>query len=215
MAVISCQSKKGRQCLHGKTWAFCVPCGGSQIVSACVLTTSVSTNGDALAALNAVVHKSAATKSFDPSVSTAVAGTNGPSDSSQICQHKRQKAKCKDCKGSHICEHNRQKDYCKECKGRQICVHSKHRAYCKDCMGSMICRHKREKLACKDCKAIRLSSLFPLSPHSTSSELSTGSYDESDLSIPSPTLSEGVEPDLALCPHGKPSSLTCIRCLCC
>ena len=55
---------------------------------------------------------------------------------SQICQHNKQRSKCKDCGGSEICQHDRQQSHCRDCNGSQICEHHKRQSYCKDCEGS-------------------------------------------------------------------------------
>ena len=70
---------------------------------------------------------------------------------SQICVHRRIRAKCKDCKGSAICEHGTTKYECRKCKGSQICEHDRVRSKCKDCGGSSFCQHGRLKRKCKDC----------------------------------------------------------------
>ena len=71
---------------------------------------------------------------------------------SGICIHNKQKASCKECKGSGICKHNKQKTTCKECKGSSICIHNKRKAICKECKGSGICIHDNYKQQCKECK---------------------------------------------------------------
>ena len=68
-----------------------------------------------------------------------------------MCEHNRQKSRCKDCGGSGICEHNRRKNTCKDCGGSQICEHNRETYRCKDCGGSGICEHNRQKNTCKDC----------------------------------------------------------------
>ncbi len=77
-------------------------------------------------------------------------GLNGRYES-QICEHEKCRAKCKDCIGSAICEHGRQRTTCKECGGSQICEHQKQRQQCKECGGSQICEHQRERARCKEC----------------------------------------------------------------
>jgi hypothetical protein len=72
-------------------------------------------------------------------------------DASYICEHKRTKSFCKDCKGSRICDHGKQKRTCKDCVGSGICKHGNILQYCKDCVGSGLCKHLRNKRLCKDC----------------------------------------------------------------
>ena len=38
-----------------------------------------------------------------------------------ICEHGRERSRCKQCGGSQICEHSRVRSRCKECGGSQIC----------------------------------------------------------------------------------------------
>ena len=73
-----------------------------------------------------------------------------------VCEHFRQRAYCKDCKGSQICKHSKRKSACKDCKGRAICEHSRQRTHCKDCKGSQICEHSRQKTHCRDCKGSQI-----------------------------------------------------------
>ena len=47
---------------------------------------------------------------------------------SSICQHGRQRSRCKECGGSSICEHSRVRSKCKECGGSSICNHSRVRS---------------------------------------------------------------------------------------
>ena len=72
---------------------------------------------------------------------------------SQICEHNNIRYVCRQCGGGKgICEHNRVKSQCKECGGSQICEHNKRKAECKECNGSQICEHKKQKNKCKVCK---------------------------------------------------------------
>ena len=68
-----------------------------------------------------------------------------------LCEHNRERSKCKDCGGSSICEHNRQRSNCKDCGGSSICEHNRRRSNCKDCGGGSICEHNRRRSRCKDC----------------------------------------------------------------
>ena len=68
-----------------------------------------------------------------------------------LCIHKKQKATCKECKGSQICIHNKIKFACKDCKGAQICIHNKHKGTCRECQGTAICIHDKQKSHCKEC----------------------------------------------------------------
>ena len=81
-----------------------------------------------------------------------------------ICEHGRERHRCKECGGGGICEHGRQRSQCKECGGvsnlrarssapqvqgvrwvRQICEHGRERSLCKECGGSGICKHGRHR----------------------------------------------------------------------
>ena len=73
---------------------------------------------------------------------------------SGICQHGRQRSRCKDCDGSGICEHRRLRHYCKQCGGSGICEHGRRKSDCKPCQGSSICEHGKQKRQCKECLSI-------------------------------------------------------------
>jgi len=60
----------------------------------------------------------------------------------KLCEHKRQRSKCKDCGGSSICEHQRQRSKCKDCGGGGPCEHNRVRSSCKDCLGGGTTRTK-------------------------------------------------------------------------
>ena len=64
-----------------------------------------------------------------------------------ICEHGRQRYKCKECGGSSICEHGRRRYSCKECGGSGICEHGRERYRCKECGGKGICEHGRRALS--------------------------------------------------------------------
>ena len=70
---------------------------------------------------------------------------------SSKCEHGKQRAHCKDCKGSAICEHGKQRAHCKDCKGSAICEHNRMRYRCKDCEGLGICEHGKRRDYCKEC----------------------------------------------------------------
>jgi hypothetical protein len=78
-----------------------------------------------------------------------------PTFISSICEHRRQKAGCKECNGSSICEHGRQNATCKECGGSSLCEHGKIKARCRECGGSAICVHDKDKYSCAQCKRIK------------------------------------------------------------
>ena len=42
-----------------------------------------------------------------------------------ICEHNRQRIKCKVCGGSGICHHNREKSTCNDCRRASICEHNR------------------------------------------------------------------------------------------
>ena len=54
-----------------------------------------------------------------------------------LCDHGKQRSRCKDCGGSSICEHNRIRTTCVECGGqpykRRQCMHMKRADKCSDC----------------------------------------------------------------------------------
>ena len=73
-----------------------------------------------------------------------------------ICEHGKERSRCKECGGSQICYHGKQRSKCKECGGSQICEHGKIRSQCKECGGSQICEHGKQKTYCKDCEGSSL-----------------------------------------------------------
>ncbi|XP_057310015.1 uncharacterized protein LOC130648013 [Hydractinia symbiolongicarpus] len=53
------------------------------------------------------------------------------------CPYGRRRSQCKECKeSSQIYQHEKRRADCKDCKGSQICEHVKQRACCKDCRKS-------------------------------------------------------------------------------
>jgi hypothetical protein len=70
---------------------------------------------------------------------------------SQICEHGRRKTDCIDCRGNAICEHNRIIYRCRDCKGGSYCKHDKRRSMCFECGGSYYCIHRRLKQNCVEC----------------------------------------------------------------
>ena len=71
------------------------------------------------------------------------------------CPHGKQRAFCKECKGSAICPHGKQRAFCRDCKGSAICEHNKQRASCKECKGSAIREHNKQRATCTDCTDFR------------------------------------------------------------
>ena len=71
-----------------------------------------------------------------------------------ICEHGRQRSRCKQCDGSGVCEHNRLRHYCKQCCGSGICSHGRRKSDCKQCHGSSICEHGRQKRQCRECLVV-------------------------------------------------------------
>ena len=57
---------------------------------------------------------------------------------------------------TQICEHNRQRHICKECHGVSICEHNKPRCMCKECKGNSICEHINVKRNCKICNNVKI-----------------------------------------------------------
>ena len=68
-----------------------------------------------------------------------------------ICEHGRQRSRCKDCGGSAFCEHGRIRRQCKDCGGSAFCEHGRIRRQCKECGGSAFCEHDRIRRQCKEC----------------------------------------------------------------
>ena len=71
-----------------------------------------------------------------------------------ICEHGRQRSRCKECDGSGVCEHRRLRHSCKQCGGSGICEHGRRKSDCKQCQGSSICEHGRQKRQCRECLAV-------------------------------------------------------------
>ena len=78
-------------------------------------------------------------------------GLNSKYEDYGVCQHNKNRAYCKECKGSAICPHNKQKAFCKDCNGSALCTHNIQKAYCKVCRGSAVCPHNKFKASCKQC----------------------------------------------------------------
>ena len=68
-----------------------------------------------------------------------------------VCEHKRLRSECKECGGTSICQHNRTRRMCKQCGGASICEHHRQRSKCHQCGGASICEHKRRRRLCKEC----------------------------------------------------------------
>ena len=88
-------------------------------------------------------------QSYQDAASASATSKRNKSDS--ICQHGRQRNKCKECGGGSICQHGRQRSVCKECGGGSICQHGRRRSRCKECGGASFCQHGRRRYACKEC----------------------------------------------------------------
>jgi hypothetical protein len=71
---------------------------------------------------------------------------------SALCQHGRQKSRCKECGGSSICEHSKLKQLCAQCDGSSLCSHLKRKWTCRECKGSSLCIHGRRRTKCPKCK---------------------------------------------------------------
>ena len=68
-----------------------------------------------------------------------------------ICEHGRQRCRCKQCGGGSICVHGRRRTVCKECGGSDFCAHGRRRSICIDCGGGSMCHHGRRRTVCKLC----------------------------------------------------------------
>ena len=56
------------------------------------------------------------------------------------------------CGGGSICEHGRQRNKCKECGGTSICQHGRQKSSCKECgYVPKKCEHGRRPRECKEC----------------------------------------------------------------
>lgn len=73
-----------------------------------------------------------------------------------ICGHNRVRSRCKLCGGSQICEHNTIRYQCKKCEGSQICEHNRVRSECKECGGGSICEHNKRRSMCKECRGSQI-----------------------------------------------------------
>ena len=69
-----------------------------------------------------------------------------------LCEHGRQRCRCKICGGGSICAHGRRRTACKECGGKEFCVHGRRKSICKDCGGASLCEHGRRRIVCKKCE---------------------------------------------------------------
>jgi len=72
--------------------------------------------------------------------------------------------KCDRCNSAGVnrglCEHNRQKHKCKECFGVSLCHHSRQKSKCKECFEeglqvAGVCKHGKEKYRCSKCNTKR------------------------------------------------------------
>lgn len=75
-----------------------------------------------------------------------------------LCEHGRQKSRCRDCGGSSFCVHRQYKYYCKECGGNGVCHHGRRKSDCKECGGTRFCVHGRWKYNCRPCGGRRFCS---------------------------------------------------------
>lgn len=71
-----------------------------------------------------------------------------------LCEHGRQRYRCKDCGGGAFCQHGKRKCTCKKCGGSSICEHGRERGRCRDCGNPRIykkCEHGKQSDNCKIC----------------------------------------------------------------
>ena len=72
-----------------------------------------------------------------------------------VCPHGREARRCRDCGGVDLCEHLREKHRCKDCHpGRPLpgnCEHNRRKSLCKECGGAGICEHNRIRTRCTEC----------------------------------------------------------------
>ncbi|KAJ3219508.1 hypothetical protein HK099_004667, partial [Clydaea vesicula] len=71
---------------------------------------------------------------------------------SAICQHKKERYYCRDCKGKGICKHDKRNNNCIECK--KYCKHELRKEDCKDCL-AFLCVHLKHKNRCRDCSKFK------------------------------------------------------------
>ena len=73
----------------------------------------------------------------------------------KFCEHGKYN-KCRECwkegKTTGLCNHGREKNKCKECPGAGVCEHDKLRTICVDCGGGRLCKHENRKDCCKICR---------------------------------------------------------------
>ena len=72
-----------------------------------------------------------------------------------LCEHKRQRSRCRECGGVGICPHGREFRRCKDCKGPGLCKHLREKKSCKECYAGQTlpgnCQHNRRKSLCREC----------------------------------------------------------------
>ena len=86
-----------------------------------------------------------------PAASSADHQIQLPQRRQQLCEHNRQKSRCRECGGLQIFEHNRRKDQCRACGGSQICEHNRLKSTCRACKETQRCGHGQLKYFCSDC----------------------------------------------------------------
>jgi hypothetical protein len=79
--------------------------------------------------------------------------------------------------GSQICEHKKQRQRCRECNGISFCEHGKFRNSCKLCGGSSICEHDKFKQICYLCNDPVVLTIKQMVHSSKASDIKKNRYD--------------------------------------
>ena len=72
-----------------------------------------------------------------------------------ICEHGRERSRCKECGGSAICEHGRQRSSARSAVGHQSASTVVVAMSARSAVGAAICEHGRQRHRCKECRAVR------------------------------------------------------------
>ena len=100
-----------------------------------------------------------------------------------LCEHGRQKCRCKDCGGKSICEHGRRGNECSLCpNASQICEHGTRQVRCILCGGNYVCEHNKRKDNCRKCiKDIEKHTIQRMMSSSKSSDKLHNRYDQKKI----------------------------------
>jgi hypothetical protein len=100
-----------------------------------------------------------------------------------LCEHGRQKCRCKDCGGKSICEHGRRGIECSLCpNASQICEHGTKKDRCILCGGNYVCEHNKRKDNCRKCiKDIHKHTIKTMLKNSKYSDKVNNRYDQTNF----------------------------------